>query len=63
MVEDAKQAVYVEKIEKRVGSGIWVTATNGGPGGASVTYNVLEALAPTIGERLVVTIERSTNDA
>lgn len=55
----ASFSAYVELIEKRVASGIWVTARNGGTSGTTVTFNVSPDSCPAIGERVKVTVERT----
>lgn len=51
-------SVYVEKIEKRVASGIWVTAQRGA-NGPMVLFETTQEACPIIGAKLVVTIDSS----
>ena len=54
-----QMGLFVSKIEKRPGSGVWVTASRGGEGGESVTYNIDKMEnCPTMDERILVTIDR-----
>ena len=53
-----KMAMFVKAIETRPGSGIWVTAQNGGANNHLVVYNTTLENCPKIGDRIWVTIEK-----